>query len=393
MHAYLYNLHSAKLNAWPSIIFSPIVPNKNPRKAIMKKGFLSASAPPSKRSKTDRQVSKRLPRPHSLPALTHLIRRTRKRKTIDDYTRDLLYLYTRLPQDLQERWDFDDPSWLSKTDLIMNLIEQIQSPVSQCNTMSAVRGALKKYDNGEQHLREEDIYDLYADGSKLYISNYKNRAKEQKEIHCSWEELEHHRDALAVSVKQLKARYKSSLPQQGWEATPFDLTGNDKKLMLNHLILSLYTYHEPRRAEYANVRYYEGPLPTTTAPNYIHNPNPSERPVPQFILMLRDYKTSATEGPYMRACVPDLNKVLYDSFRLWPRDWLLTLNTITPMGPKNLSKQVAKIMPNAQITITWMRKMYVSMRYKGEKSWKDHAELAKHMGHTVQTQMQDYNVL
>ena len=60
---------------------------------------------------------------------------------------------------------------------------------------------------------------------------------------------------------------------------------------------------------------------------------------------------------------PELNKVIWDSMRLWPRKWLLTVDVVTPMGSKNLSKQFARIIPNAPITITWMRKMYVSMRY------------------------------
>lgn len=392
LHPHMMKLYHDDLPAWPSIEFSPVDAAITSRRPLMKRGVHPALLDEAqrKRPKPSYTPPHSFITSHTLPSLTTLIKRTRANKTIDEYNRDLACLYRNLPQECRVKWPFDDPRWLSERDNLMDLIHEISSAVKQCNTMSAVRGAIKRYGKGE-YCMKEDMYHQFDEGSKKYISNYKNREKEQKDVNCSWEEVIRLRDSLALGIRQLMSRYKASLPQQGWDPIPFELNKKDKKLICNHLILCLYTYHEPRRREYAVVRYYEGPLPSVTEPNYIHNARPTDKPVPKFDLVLRDYKTAPTEGVYIRECIPELNKALWDGFRLWPRKWLLTLDAETPMGDKNLSKAVTRLLPH--ITITMSKKMYVSKRYEGEKSWKDHAETAKHMGHSVQTQMQDYKVL
>ena len=72
------------------------------------------------------------------------------------------------------------------------------------------------------------------------------------------------------------------------------------------LILTLYMQMEPRRNEYANMRYYEGSIEDDSQlhANYINCPYPDDKSntYRKFYMVICDYKTAKTYGTYQREC-------------------------------------------------------------------------------------------
>ena len=102
--------------------------------------------------------------------------------------------------------------------------------------------------------------------------------------------------------------------------------------------------------------------------------------------LFRDYKTAHKYGELKVAIAPVLRSVLSDWLELNDSGWLLLSPNGQPMTEKALGKAITRIFLRATgraLGVNMLRHSYITHKRRGEKSFKEQAEMAKAMGHSV----------
>ena len=213
---------------------------------------------------------------------------------------------------------FDDVQWLAEHATVVQALDSVRPHTVVSHTVTALRGALKPV---------PEIYKLYSKESQDKITENQNTQDfTEKEIlkWVSLKQLKDHLKTFEPGLEELHKRRRASRPQKGFPVVPFKLTNDDKKLIMKHLILSLYVNQAPVRRDMADMFIYDGEVPEPHVENYLHCPNPAQRPIPSYTAVWSKYKTSKFLGTRTRVFKPLICKHVYRSLQLWPRQHLLS---------------------------------------------------------------------
>lgn len=197
----------------------------------------------------------------------------------------------------------------------------------------------------------------------------------QQQAWQSWDTVLAKRDEIGEAVKKVAKKKRDG--EQLKEA--------DKVTVYRHLLLCLYTYIPPQRAEFAACLLLDKPMETyPKTDNYYVMDNNRDQ------LVLARHKTAKYHGT-RHLNVPDqLKRVVRESLELMPRKWLLSQvnNPQLPWSQPTVSKQLAGTLGKGA-GCSLLRKI-------AKTTWRERNEgnddkLANLMGHTLATAERTYN--
>ena len=170
-----------------------------------------------------------------------------------------------------------------------------------------------------------------------------------------------------------------------------DMGGNrlsvaDTRLLFQHLVLTLNTDMPPLRNDVADMKFWK-------AGDSAHSGNIIVwRPGPRYTIVLRQYKTATTYGEKEIELPHKVNKVIYRSLKLFPRDYLVSQfhDGCKPMGSHYFSKFFRDIVPGKQLGSSMCRKIYVSWQFRNDKGEQFREALADKMAHSAAVARQHY---
>lgn len=192
----------------------------------------------------------------------------------------------------------------------------------------------------------------------------------------------------------LKARVLSSQPTvnqaPGWVSFE-EIDAMRRSLQLGspeRLLLAMYTDIPARRNDYANLKIFSSQPPVGTRGNFIVLPNSSRSPV---TLTLTSYKTDKHYKDVSEVLPDTLVEDIRAGLALYPRDVLFispkfkreykTTKAFSKWANETLSRLFHK-----PLTLTIMRHVYVSHLKFDEMTGQQRADIARRMGHSVETQ-------
>ena len=158
---------------------------------------------------------------------------------------------------------------------------------------------------------------------------------------------------------------------------------SDMNSFQDALILALYSYIPPARADYAPMRVV-GSEPTDTSGNYMLVPPGNKRAT----IILNEYKTAKSLGQRRITTPAPLSALIRSWLRLNHSGWLLLAENGRPMNEDLLSKRIKKIFfreTGRGTGINILRHSYITEARRGEKPLKEQKELALAMGHSIGT--------
>jgi hypothetical protein len=193
----------------------------------------------------------------------------------------------------------------------------------------------------------------------------------QKDSWQSWDDILAKRDQIGEELKKVAKRKKT-------------LTIDDKVMIYQHLLLSLYTMIPPQRSEYSKCLILDKPLkeyPTTN--NYYVLGD-------RDLIVLTSHKTVQKYGTRTLPVPPQLRSLVRESLELMPRKWLLSLvtNSQKPWDPTIVTKQLGLLLGKGA-GVSLLRKV-------AKSTWRERNEgndevLAKAMGHSLEMANQCYD--
>lgn len=209
-------------------------------------------------------------------------------------------------------------------------------------------------------------------------------------------QLKQHVKSYEPALDALQKERRACMPQAGFVGQPFNLSNEDKKLVIKHLALSLYCNQPPVRLDMGHLIIYEGEVLANPEPNYLHCADPSERPYPKYVAYWTEFKTAKFRkgkdgGPSEPVISPFKAKVckhVFESLKLWPRRHILSLleNPNKPLGKSRLASFLNEAGPKPGLGVDLLRHIYITETFKYEVSQAKRKELADAMHHTVDTQ-------
>ena len=249
-------------------------------------------------------------------------------------------------------------------------VELSKLNASARSNMLSVILVLMDFYKGNPALREK-LYKFYlnekVEANKKYDDLKQTQKKTEKES-AKWVDLKE----LKKMPDYWKRRYKKDLSLRN---------------SLNWLLASLYmtaNYCPPRRNIFATVKYFETE-PTSETGNYF-----VLKPRPKFVY--KDYKTVNKHGKVVIK-IPKNSRILkaITAYRKHNKTEYLLIHPITkrPFTTDQMTKALYKVFSpvGEAIGSSMLRKIYVSTKYEDQTELQKRQELAKKMGHTVNTQM------
>jgi hypothetical protein len=162
------------------------------------------------------------------------------------------------------------------------------------------------------------------------------------------------------------------------------------RLLQDYLILNLYFLIPPLRNDYVLVKVYQTlPFMTSTKNNYIE--------IQSKKLYVNRYKTDKTYGQIV-IDIPEkilsiISKVFEKRVEIFPvlkgETSLLINNDLKPMSKVNLIQNLNKIFKR-KVSVTMLRKSYISEKYPVNHTVEEMENDARAMGHSVSLQQSTY---
>lgn len=155
------------------------------------------------------------------------------------------------------------------------------------------------------------------------------------------------------------------------------------------LLLSMYTYIEPVRQDYGNVKIlYAEPRPNSGIPNFIVLDREDRDTA---TLTISDYKTAKKYGVHKRHLPKELVEVVWKSLEEKPRDYLFVDSKGMPFEKKNsfvqwTNRSLYNIFEGRKVTVNTLRHSFISNLDFNSKTPGDILRSARMMGHSVNQQ-------
>jgi integrase len=243
------------------------------------------------------------------------------------------------------------------------------NPSARSNMLSVILVLMDFY-KGNPALREK-LYEFYlnekVESNKTYDDLRQTQKKTEKES-AKWVDIKE----LKKMPDYWKRRYKKDLSRL-----------NAFKWLLASLYMTA-NYCPPRRNIFATVKYFETE-PKNQKGNYF-----VLKPKPKFVY--QDYKTVKKHGK-VEIKIPKNSRILgaIKAYRKHNNSEYLLIHPSTkrPYTTDQMTKELYKVFKpvGEGIGSSMLRKIYVSCKYEDQAELQKRQELAKKMGHTVNTQM------
>lgn len=244
---------------------------------------------------------------------------------------------------------------------------ELLTPATRKNIAIAIVILLRAYKVNKTILNKYKKY--FEELSVDYENNYNKQLKSAKD-EKNWITKEE----IDVKLKELE----NKISKMDME----DLTKNDKDIIQQHLVVSLYIgeHIPPMRNDYANMKISNGELEQG---NYINMKTKQ--------IILRDYKTDKAYGEKKI----DIPLYIYGLVERWIKynhsGYLLAnIKAFDPMTKNGLTKYIYKIFRPRKVSTTILRKVYLTTKYPVIYNRKDMKDDAYIMGHSVDTQQSIY---
>lgn len=161
-----------------------------------------------------------------------------------------------------------------------------------------------------------------------------------------------------------------------------------KNIMFKYLILALYTYQAPLRADYADMEIYNKNPPKNNK-NYIWKKNN------KWIIVINNDKVSDTYGRgEIEIESIQLNKLINETIEQYDRKYLLSLITDPnkPLGKQNFIRLLNEIFKPEKIGVQIFRSAYITNKYSNKKfTIEDKKKLALMMRHSYEIASHAYH--
>ena len=161
-----------------------------------------------------------------------------------------------------------------------------------------------------------------------------------------------------------------------------------RRVVLSHLALCMLTMLPALRTQnLADIRRVAAEDDAADGENYLL------RKDGRYTLVLNSYKTAASYGQQRIDFPESLNAVTANSFRLFPRRFLICQlrSPERGMSSNTVTKFLSRVFPQKRLGCTLMRKLWVSEYYKSKPSIEQKCQLAGKMLHSVQVAQAHYN--
>jgi integrase len=155
------------------------------------------------------------------------------------------------------------------------------------------------------------------------------------------------------------------------------------------LLLGMYTYIEPVRQDYGNVKLLKRePANASSIPNFLVL---DESDKDTATLTISDYKTAKKYGVHKRHLPKELVEIIWNSLEARPRDFLFVDSKGQPFVKKNsfakwTNRSLESIFEGRRVTINTLRHSYISNLDFNARTPGDLLRSAKMMGHSVNQQ-------
>lgn len=111
----------------------------------------------------------------------------------------------------------------------------------------------------------------------------------------------------------------------------------------------------------------------------------------RYTLLIRDHKTSASHGDLSRTLTKRMSEIFDDNLEASPREWLFVTQSGTPFSDSGYSNWKSSVFKEAfqrNVTSNSLRHSYISSMDRQNQTLAEAREIAKQMGHGLQTQRQ-----
>lgn len=231
----------------------------------------------------------------------------------------------------------------------------------------------------------DTTYKMYLTVILSLFRHVPHLKEEMPKQHAQWT------NAFTQADKAIEERYKTNAPTEkqtnGYVPYQEIIEKRDtlRKGSNERLILAMYTYIKPLRADFNQIRLYKT-LSKNHEPNYIHMKKTG------CILVLNEYKTAKTHGTYEKELPKELCQEINDSLEINPRDYLFETTDNKPFDKTNsFNKYVNRTLQrifNKPLTISLIRHAYIATLDFNTLTIKEKEEIAKEMCHTLRLQDQ-----
>jgi integrase len=232
------------------------------------------------------------------------------------------------------------------------------------------------------------LMDFYKGNPALYEKLYNFYLDEKKQSNKQYDGLRHNQQKTEKeSAKWVELKELKKMPNY-WKRRFIKVKSETHALFW--LLASLYmtaSYCPPRRNIFATVKYYDTE-PANEKGNYF-----VRGPKAKFVY--QDYKTVDKHGTVVIK-LPKNSRILkaIDAYRNYNKSEYLLLfkTTRKPFTSDQMTKTLYQVFEpvGKGIGSSMLRKIYVSAKYEDDTHLKERQELAKKMGHSVNTQMVYY---
>lgn len=200
-------------------------------------------------------------------------------------------------------------------------------------------------------------------------------------------------DAFTKVDKEIEARYKENEPtkkqQEGYVSFAELVKMRDSlvKGSEDRLLLGMYTYIKPLRADFNAVRLYKGTIPEDHEPNYIHMANRGG-----CTLYLTEYKTANKHGEYKKKLPKELCEEIHTSLEKKPREWLFVKAGGKPFDKSNsyirYANRILQRLFERPLTLSLIRHAFVDTLDFNTMTIAEKEAIALEMRHTTKLQDQ-----
>lgn len=273
--------------------------------------------------------------------------------------------------------DIKNITFLKNVDKVIKILPE--KLTTKKNYLTSILIIIK---NNEKYKNE---YKKYLEYTHKIRNEYDKHIKTQQKTESQnknwieWEEVITILKKLLLDVKRLKLKHKDTI------------TKKEMAILQKYILLSLYVYQKPRRAEYSNMKIIDSNdyLKLDDKDIYSHNWLVVKNKHNKWF-MFTNHKTSSHEGKLKVAISSKLNNALnlYLKFRK-NKDWLLYNNKNEKLSSSSLTKHLMNIFKplNKRISVSLLRHIWISHNLKNinlKKIKKD----AEEMSHSLETHLE-----
>ena len=265
--------------------------------------------------------------------------------------------------------------WLSRTAAVEKVLATYSSEATRRSFLTPVLFLTK---GTRAHAKYLAIARQLDDEAKEQVLDQARSGRDE----ANWVTM----DDIKAHLKHLTTRVQEVYAT----VSPGELNFRQRHVVMDHLILSLYTLMPPLRNDFANLPvhpYGSGAAAPPADVNVLHEESPGS-----YALLLRHYKTVHKYGPKRIPLPPHVSAIVRASLTFFPRPYLLSKihKPDQPMSRNYLSKHFATIFPGKKLGSSRMRKIVVTEAFAGDTALRKRAELAAAMLHSSSTAARFY---